>query len=184
MPVDERAVSKPRWRIEHAQHLHQDDLPRFKTLDVIPSMQASHAIGDLRFAPARLGLESGRLATAYAWRSLIDSGVIIAGGTDAPVEVGDPLIEFYAAVARKDLSGYSADGWHPELAVSRQEALKMLTLWPAVAAFEEDLRGSIEVGKYADFTVLDADIMQVPAGEIPGTNIVYTIVGGEIVYGE
>ncbi len=184
VPVDERAVSKPRWRIEHAQHLHQDDLPRFKTLDVIPSMQASHAIGDLHFAPARLGLESGRLATAYAWRSLIDSGVIIAGGTDAPVEVGDPLIEFYAAITRKDLSGYSADGWHPELAVSRQEALKMLTLWPAVAAFEEDLRGSIEVGKYADFTVLDADIMQVPAGEIPGTNIVYTIVGGEIVYGE
>ena len=143
-------------------------------------MQPSHAITDLHFAPARLGL--ARLAGAYAWRSFIDSGVKVAGGSDAPVERGDPRIEFYAAVARKDVHGFQGEGWHPELKVTRNEALKMFTIWPAYAAFEEKLRGSIEVGKLADLTILSADIMKIPEMEILKTHCVMTVIGGEIVY--
>src|SRR5437763_7298859 len=117
-------------------------------------MQPSHAISDLFFAPARLGME--RLIGAYAWQSFIKSGSIIAGGSDAPVQRGEPMIEFYAAVARRDLTGFQGDGWHAEQAVSRADALRMLTVWPAYAAFEEKDRGSLEVGKLADFTVLSA----------------------------
>src|SRR5438105_177282 len=106
-----------------------------------PSMQASHAIGDLHFAPARLGMD--RLNGAYAWNSLLKTGVIIPGGSDAPVERGEPMIEFYAAVARKDVRGYSGEGWHPEEKVTRDQALKMFTIWPAYVAFEENLRGNI-----------------------------------------
>src|SRR6185295_15341751 len=109
---------------------------------VIPSMQPSHAISDLHFAPSRLGQE--RLARAYAWQSFRKAGSIIAGGSDAPVEKGDPLIEFYAACIRKDLKGFQGEGWHPEQALSRAEALKALTLWPAFAAFQEKDRGSLE----------------------------------------
>ena len=143
-------------------------------------MQPSHAIGDLHFAPQRLGLE--RLAGAYAWRLLIDAGAIIAGGTDAPVERGDPRIEFYAAVARKDLSGFSGQGWHPELAVSREEALKMFTIWPAYASFMEDDLGTIEAGKLADFTVFSGDIMTIPEAEILEVEAVMTVVDGKIIY--
>src|SRR5258708_14979778 len=143
-------------------------------------MQPSHAIGDLFFAPSRLGI--GRLAGAYAWESFIKSGVVVAGGSDAPVERGEPMIEFYAAVARKDQKGFSAEGWHLEEAVSRSQALKMFTLWPAYAAFEEKLRGSIEVGKLADLTILSADIMKVPELDILKTRCVMTVIGGEIVY--
>ena len=131
-------------------------------------MQPSHAIGDLFFAPQRLGPE--RLRGAYAWQSLIKSGVVIAAGSDAPVERGEPMIEFYASVARKPLpartAGASLEGWHPEEAMTREQALKSLTIWPAYAAFEEDFKGSIMAGKVADFTVLSADIMKVPEPEI------------------
>jgi predicted amidohydrolase YtcJ len=143
-------------------------------------MQASHAIGDLHFAPSRVGIT--RLAGAYAWQSFIKSGSIIPGGSDAPVERGEPMIEYYAAVARKDLKGFSSEGWHPEEAVSREQALKMLTIWPAYAAFEENLRGSIEPGKLADLTILSADIMKIPEMEILKTHCVMTVIGGEIVY--
>ena len=143
-------------------------------------MQPSHAISDLFFAPARLGME--RLAGAYAWQSLLKSGATICGGSDAPVERGEPMIEFYAAVARKSVKGESAEGWHPEQAVSREEALKMFTLWPAYAAFEEKDKGQIEVGKLADFTVLSADIMKIPEPEILKTTCALTVVGGEVVY--
>lgn len=180
VPETERTIAAPRWRIEHAQILSAADLPRFAALGVIPSMQASHAIGDLHFAPRRLG--EARLAGAYAWRSLIDSGAVIPGGTDAPVEQGDPRIEFYAAIARRDLDGFQGDNWHPGEVMTRMEALKSLTLWPAYAAFEEDTRGSIEVGKLADFTVLAGDLMTLPAQEIPTTEIRMTIVGGDIVH--
>ena len=136
VPPGERAVADPRWRIEHAQHLTAEDIPRFAELGVIASMQPSHAIGDLHFAPRRLGLE--RLRYAYAWRDLIDAGAIVIGGSDAPVEVGDPRIEFHAATTRTDLDGYSGEGWHPEQAVSWDEAVKMFTTWPAYAAFEDE----------------------------------------------
>jgi len=156
------------------------DLPRFKQLGVIPSMEPSHAIGDLYFAPSRLGPE--RLKGAYAWGTLIKMGNMIAGGTDAPVERGEPMIEFYAAVARKSITGYSDSTWHPEEAMTRDQALKAFTLWPAYAAFEETKRGTIEVGKWADFTVLDQDIMKIAEPDILKTKNVMTVVGGEIVY--
>ena len=169
-----------RWRIEHSQILHVEDIPRFHALGIIPSMQPSHAIGDLYFAPARLGEE--RLTGAYAWRALIDAGSIIAGGSDAPVEQGDPRIEFYAAVARKDLKGNSAPDWHPEQAVTRVEALKMFTLWPAYASFRERDLGTIEPGKLADFTGFTGDIMTVPEADILKVDPAITVVGGKIVY--
>jgi hypothetical protein len=172
--------SDPRWRIEHAQIVNPADIPRFKKLNLIPSMQPSHAIGDLHFAPSRLGLK--RLAGAYAWQTLIKQGNIIAGGSDAPVERGEPMIEFYAAVARKDQKGFSGEGWHPEEAVTREQALKMFTIWAAFAAFEEKSRGSIQDGKHADLTVLSADIMKIPEAEILKTRCAMTVINGEIVW--
>ena len=180
VPQEQRKVREPRWRIEHAQILHPTDIPRFARLGVIPSMQPSHAIGDLHFAPSRLGMK--RLEGAYAWQSLIKTGVVIAGGSDAPVERGEPMIEFYAAVARKDLRGFSGEGWHPEQAVTREQALKMFTLWAAFAAFEENMKGSIEPGKLADLTVLSGDIMRIPVAEIPKTRALMTVINGEVVF--
>ncbi|QQS48316.1 MAG: amidohydrolase [Acidobacteriota bacterium] len=179
-PIERQDRSDPRWRIEHAQIVHSDDIPRFARLKIIPSMQPSHAIGDLHFAPSRIGIN--RLAGAYAWQTFLKQGNLIAGGSDAPVERGEPMIEFYAAVARKDQKGFSGEGWRPEEKVSREQALKMFTLWAAYAAFEEKIRGSIEIGKIADFTVLSADIMQIPEAEILKTKCVMTIIDGEVVF--
>jgi len=180
VPPKERKIREPRWRVEHAQIVDPADIPRFAKLGVIPSMQPSHAVSDLFFASARLGMD--RLGGAYAWKSFLDSGCIIAGGSDAPVERGEPMIEFYAAVARKSIKGESGPGWHPEQAVSREQALKMFTIWPAYASFEENDKGSIEVGKLADFTVLSADIMKIPETEILQTRCIMNIIGGEIVF--
>ena len=172
-------IGEPRWRVEHAQILSEREIPRFAKLGVIASMQPSHAISDLFFAPARLGMQ--RLAGAYAWNSLLKTGATICGGSDAPVERGEPMIEFYAAVARKSVKGFSGEGWHPEEAVSREEALKMFTLSAAYAAFEEKEKGSIEAGKLADFTVLSDDIMRIAEPQILQTKCVMTIIGGEVV---
>ena len=180
LPREAWASDDLRWRMEHAQVIQREDQQRFIELGVIPSMQPSHGIGDLNFAPDRLGM--ARLRSAYPWQDLVDLGLRILGGPDAPVEVGDPRIEFYAAVARKRLDGTSGEGWHPELAVSRETALKMFTLWPAYGAFQENLRGSIEVGKLADFTVFDRDLMTIPEREILDAENVMTIVGGKVVY--
>jgi predicted amidohydrolase YtcJ len=180
VPGAQRKIAEPRWRVEHAQIVNPTDIPRFAKLGVIPSMQPSHAIGDLHFAPSRLGIK--RLTGAYAWASFIKSGSIVAGGSDAPVERGEPMIEFYAAVARKDMKGFSGESWHPEEAASREQALKMFTLWPAYAAFEEQTKGSIEVSKLADLTILSADIMKIPELQILKTRCVMTMIGGEIVY--
>jgi hypothetical protein len=169
-----------RWRIEHAQILRPGDYMAFAGIPVIASMQPSHAIGDLHFAPARLG--DARLDGAYAWRSLTDLGVIVVGGSDAPVERGDPLIEFYAAVARRDLSGVQGPDWRPQEAVSRATALKMFTLWPAYASFREDELGTIEAGKRADFTAFDVDLMTVPEADIPKGRAVLTVVDGRVVH--
>ena len=176
----DKATADKRWRIEHAQVLRLEDIVRFKQIGVIPSMQPSHAIGDLYFAESRIGPR--RLLGAYAWRALIDAGSVIAGGSDAPVEQGDPRIEFYAAVARRDLKGNSQPNWHPEQAVTREEALKMFTLWPAYASFRESELGTIEPGKIADFTGFSGDIMQIPDAEILTVNPTITVVGGKVVY--
>ena len=175
-------LESPRWRIEHSQNITPVDQLRFVELDVIPSMQPSHAIGDLHFAVERLGLE--RINNAYAWRNLIDQGLIIAGGTDAPVEIGDPRIEFYAAIARKDVDGYSAEGWNLDQRLSRVEALKMFTIWPAIASFQENVKGTIEVGKLADFSIFDKDLMTIPELEILESKNLLTVVGGRIVFQE
>jgi predicted amidohydrolase YtcJ len=180
VPADERKVANPRWRVEHAQVLRHEDIARFSKLGVIASMQPSHAIGDLYFAPARLG--DARLDGAYAWRSLLDAGAVIAGGSDAPVERGDPLIEFYAAVARKDLEGKFGPEWRPSQKVSRAEALAMFTSAPAFASFQEADLGTIEVGKKADFTAFSKDIMTAPEAEILTAKTAMTVVDGEIIY--
>ncbi|MGB4246191.1 MAG: amidohydrolase, partial [Pseudohongiellaceae bacterium] len=180
VPRSEWASTDLRWRMEHAQIIPPVDQQRFVELGVLPSMQPSHGIGDLNFAPDRLGPD--RLGYAYPWQQLVDRGLMILAGSDAPVEAGDPRIEFYAAVTRKRLDGTSGPGWHPELAVSRETALKMLTIWPAHGAFQEHLRGSVEVGKYADFTVFNRDLMTIPEQDILTSENVMTIVGGRITY--
>lgn len=179
---EKRAVQEPRWRIEHAQIVDPADIPRFQSLGIIPSMEPSHAIGDLYFAPSRLGPK--RLEGAYAWQSFMKLGLPVAGGSDAPVERGDPRIEFYAAVARRDIRGNAGPDslWHPEQRATRDQALKMFTLWPAVAAFEEGVRGTIEAGKWADLTIFDKDLMQVPEAEILQATPVMTVIAGEIVH--
>ena len=176
----ERFITEPRWRVEHSQNITKEDQLRFKKLKIIASMQPSHAIGDLHFAIDRLGLE--RVKNAYVWKDLIEEGVMVIGGSDAPVEIGDPLIEFYAAVTRKDIDGFYAKGWHLEQAITRYEALKMFTLWPAFGSFQEDIKGSLEVGKFADLTVFSEDIMTIKAEDILNTENLMTIVGGRIVY--
>ena len=169
-----------RWRVEHAQILRPADVSRFAQLGVIASMQPSHAIGDFHFAPARLG--EARLTGAYAWQSLLKSGAVVVGGSDAPVERGSPMIEFYAAVARADLKGFSGPDWHPEEKLSRQQALKLFTASAAYARFAEDDLGTLSVGKRADLTAFSADFMTVPVAEIPKAHAVMTIVDGKVVY--
>ena len=176
----DKAVADKRWRIEHAQILRLEDVVRFHDMGVIASMQPSHAIGDLYFAPSRIGPR--RLLGGYAWRSLIDAGAIIAGGSDAPVEQGDPRIEFYAAVARRDLQGNAGLDWHPEQAVTREEALKMFTIWPAYASFREADLGTIEPGKLADFTGFTGDLMTIPDEQILKVEPAMTVVNGKIVW--
>ena len=179
-PSDRPNGADVRWRIEHAQILRPSDYHWFVDLPIIASMQPSHAIGDLHFAPARLG--DSRLDGAYAWHSLVDLGVGVVGGSDAPVERGAPLIEFYAAVARRDLQGFQGPDWRPDEAVDRLTALKMFTLWPAYASFREDELGTIEVGKRADFTAFSVDLMTAPVEDIPRGEATLTIVDGVVVY--
>ena len=175
-----RMIIEPRWRIEHSQNILPADQQRYSDLRVIASMQPSHAIGDLHFAHKRLGVD--RLNNAYTWRSLIDLGVIVAGGSDAPVEIGDPRIEFKAAIGRKDLDGYYEDYWNLDEAVTREEALYMFTKWAAYSVFEEDVKGTIEVGKLADLTVFSKDLMVIPEDEIMSSEVLMTIVNGRVVY--
>jgi predicted amidohydrolase YtcJ len=169
-----------RFRIEHAQILHHDDIPRFARLGVIPSMQASHQTSDMYWIGSRLG--SGRLIGAYAWRSLIDAGSIVPNGSDFPVEQVNPLISFHAAVSRQDADNWPSGGWYPEQRMTRDEALKSMTIWPAYAAFQEKELGSLAPGKRADFVVLDQDIMRVPAEMILRTHVLSTWVGGKPVF--
>lgn len=167
-----------RWRIEHSQHLHPDDIPRFAELGVIAAMQPIHCTSDGPWVPLRLGDERARTG-AYVWRDLLDSGAVIAAGTDAPVEPVDSMPDYHAAVARLMKNG---EYFYPEQSMTRMEALRARTIDAAYAAFEEDVKGSLEPGKYADVTVLSKDILEIPAEEILDTRVLYTIVGGEVKY--
>ncbi|MFL5635186.1 MAG: amidohydrolase [Gemmatimonadaceae bacterium] len=169
-----------RFRIEHAQVLSPSDIPRFARLGVIPSMQATHQTSDMRWAEARVGPQ--RIRGAYAWRSLLNTGVVIPNGTDFPVEEVNPLLTFHAAVTRQDPTNWPAGGWYPEQKMTRQEALLSMTLWPAYAGFQESILGSLTPGKYADFVVLDRDIMSVPDTEILAARVMSTWIGGKRVY--
>jgi hypothetical protein len=169
-----------RFRIEHAQILSYQDIPRFADLGVIPSMQGSHQTSDMYWVPNRIGWN--RSQGTYAWRSLLNTGVVIPNGSDTPVESANPLISFHAFVTRQDARGYPAGGWFPAEKTTRQEALLSMTLWPAYAAFMEDVSGSLTPGKYADFVVLDQDIMTVAEERILDTRVVRTVLGGKTVY--
>ncbi len=169
-----------RFRVEHAQILNYDDIPRFASLGVIPSMQASHQTSDMYWAATRLG--SGRLLGAYAWRSLLNTGVVVPNGSDFPVEQVNPLISFHSAVSRQDARDWPPGGWYPAERMTRDEALLAMTLWPAYAAFQEKVLGSLTPGKFADFVVLDQDIMRVPAELLLRTKVLSTWVSGEKVY--
>jgi predicted amidohydrolase YtcJ len=169
-----------RFRIEHAQVLSQQDIPRFAKLGVIPSMQATHQTSDMRWAESRLGPD--RIRGAYAWRSLLNTGVVIPNGTDFPVEEVNPLLTFHAAVTRQDPQNSPVGGWYPDQKMTREEALQSITIWPAYAGFQESVLGSLAPGKYADFVVLDRDIMRVPDTEILGTRVISTWIGGKRVY--
>ena len=169
-----------RFRIEHAQVISPEDIPRFARLGVIPSMQATHQTSDMRWAEVRVGPQ--RIRGAYAWRSLLNTGVVVPNGTDFPVEEVNPLLTFHAAVTRQDPVNWPEGGWYPDQKMTRQEALQSMTIWPAYAGFQETVLGSLTPGKYADLVILDRDIMRVPATEILATRVVSTWIGGKRVY--
>lgn len=169
-----------RFRVEHAQIVDPRDIPRFGALGVLPSMQPIHATSDMGWAEERVG--SDRIAGAYAWRSLIAEGARIPCGSDAPVEPADPLLGIHAAVTRQTLEGTPEGGWMPDQRMTVLEAIRGYTVHAAFAAFAEKVRGTIEVGKMADLTVLDRDITAIEPAEIPQARVLATVVGGEVVY--
>jgi predicted amidohydrolase YtcJ len=167
-----------RWRIEHAQIISSKDFQNFD--NILPSVQPTHATSDMYWAEDRIGKD--RMKGAYAFRNLLNRYGKIALGTDFPVEQVNPFLTFYAATYRKDLNNYPADGFQMENSLSREETLKGMTIWAAYANFEEEEKGSIEVGKFADFVILNQDIMKVRGSEIPKTNAVSTYLNGEKVF--
>ncbi len=175
-----KKVNDRRWRIEHCQIVNPADFELFKKYTIIPSVQPTHAISDMNWVKDRIGAE--RLKGAYAFKTLLQQNGLIALGTDFPIEPIDPLMTFYTAVSRKNAKGEPKDGFLVEEALSREEAIKGMTIWAAIASFEENEKGSLEVGKNADFIVLDRDILEVGESEILDTKVIYTVVGGEVVY--
>jgi predicted amidohydrolase YtcJ len=169
-----------RWRIEHAQILSIKDIPRFKMLDVLPSMQPTHATSDMDWAEDRIGNE--RIKGGYAWKSIIKTGSKIISGSDFPVEYVNPFYGIYSAITRQDQKGKPDAGWYPDERMSREEAVKSFTQWAAYGSFQEDKKGIIEVGKWADMTIIDRDIMNCPVNEIFSTQVEMTITAGKIVY--
>ncbi len=169
-----------RHRIEHAQVLHSDDIPRFASLGVIASMQPTHCITDKRFAEKRIGRQ--RCKGAYAWRRLLDAGAAIAFGTDYPVEPISPLEGLYAAVTRKDRAGEPGDGWFPDQKLNMEKAIELYTLGSAYAEFMEDRKGMIKEGYLGDVVIFNSDLLTIPHNKIMSVMVEYTIVGGKVVY--
>lgn len=169
-----------RFRIEHSQIVTLEDIPRFKELGVIPAMQATHATSDMYWAEDRVGPQ--RIIGAYAWRKFLNDGHHIANGSDYPVENNNPMLGFYASITRQDAKSSPEGGWYPDQKMTREETLKSWTIWGAEAAFQEDILGSIEVGKLADLVVMDKDIMTIEPTEILTAKPLYTIVNGKIRY--
>jgi hypothetical protein len=169
-----------RWRIEHAQVVHHDDLEKFKKFKIIPSVQPTHAISDMPWVETRLG--KNRLRHAYTYRELYEQNNMIAFGTDFPIEAINPFSTFHAAVARQDGLGNPKEGFQMENAVTREVALKAMTIWAAYSAFEEKEKGSIEAGKFADFILIDTDIMKTDNRLLRNTHVLQTYVNGEMVY--
>ena len=170
-----------RWRIEHAQHIDPKDIPRFGSLKVIASIQGIHMSSDRPWAINRLG-QKRIVESAYVWRDLINHGAILINGSDVPVEPIDPIASFYASTTRKTLKGLPSSGYEPEQKMTRIEAMKSYTINAAYGAFEEKLKGSIEIGKYADFAVFSQNLITIPDDKILETKILYTIVNGKIEY--
>ena len=173
-----RPGTDPRHRVEHAQILAAADIPRFRALGILPSMQPTHCTSDMPWADARLGAE--RLAGAYAWRSLLRTGTVIAGGSDFPVELPNPFHGIHAAITRRPRDGPDP-GWQPEQRMTRSEAVRAFTSWNAYAAHQEAVLGTLEPGKWADLIVCSADVFECPEMEIAAISPILTLVGGEIV---
>jgi hypothetical protein len=178
--ADRTPIEDHRWRIEHAQVIHPEDFQRFADLGVIPAMQAQHQTSDMPWAEDRVGPE--RILGAYAWRSFLDAGCVIPGGSDAPVERLDTVAQFIAAVARTTPAGEPEGGWYPGQNLSRQEALNMLTTWPAYAAFREHDLGRLQPGYRADMVVFSGDLMTLPVNRLADCQPIITIFAGEIVW--
>jgi predicted amidohydrolase YtcJ len=169
-----------RWRIEHCQVVAKSDIKKFAAYSILPSIQATHCTSDMYWADERLG--ETRIKSAYAYKSLLQQNGMVIGGSDFPVEHINPLYGFYAAVARKDQQLFPKDGFQKDQALTRQEALKSMTIWAAYGAFEELEKGSLEAGKLADFVILDKDIMTIPEAELFGVKVLATYIGGDVVY--
>jgi predicted amidohydrolase YtcJ len=174
-------VTDHRFRIEHAQHIHPKDIPRFAELGVIPAMQAIHLSSDRPWAIDRLG-EKRILEGAYMWQSLLKSGAKVINGSDVPVEPINPIASYYASVSRRTLKGEPEGGFEPDEKMTRDQALRSYTLDAAFGEFEENFKGSIEVGKAADFTVFSQDILTVEEDEILNTMVMMTVINGVVVY--
>ncbi len=174
-----KSTNNLRWRIEHAQVVDPTDLPKFRAYSVIPSVQTTHATSDMTWADERLG---DRIKFAYAYQDLLKQNGWLANGSDFPIENINPLYGFYAGVVRKDLFGSPEGGFQIENALTREQALKAMTIWAAKANFEEDFKGSLEVGKWADFVILDTDLMNAPETDLPKSKVISTFVAGELVY--
>lgn len=170
-----------RWRVEHAQVVSSADFSYFNEFNIIPSVQPTHATSDMYWAQDRVGAE--RIKGAYAYKTLLEKSKIVALGTDYPVEQVNPFLTFYAAVSRQDVTGYPEKGFLPEQALTREEALRGMTVWAAFSNFEEKEKGSLEVGKAADFIILNQDIMKVAIKKVPDTKVRATYINGEKVYG-
>jgi len=169
-----------RWRIEHAQVVHEADFKLFKQYAIVPSVQPTHATSDMYWADKRLGKD--RVKNAYAYKKLLNQNGWIPAGTDFPIESINPILTFYAAVARKDLENYPENGFQIENALTKEEALRAMTIWAAKSNFEENEKGSIEIGKYADFIITEKDFMKIDIKEVPKVKVLETYINGKKVY--